>query len=483
MNTILIIDDDSLFNKMLGSVIKRQGHVVLQARSLQEGRRFAESNDLDVLFLDVRLPDGNGLAALPTFKAGRGRPEVIIVTGEGDPDGAELAIANGAWDYLEKPSSLDKMTLPLLRALEYRRHKAAAPTIPAPRHGIVGSSPQILACLERVAEAAAGGAGVLVFGETGTGKELVARAIHDAGKRARNPFVVVDCGALPDTLLEAELFGHAKGAYTGAAHKRQGLVGLAHGGTLFLDEIGELPLGQQRAFLRVLQEKRYRPLGDTQEYESDFRLIAATNKDLDRLVQSGDFREDLLYRLRSVVIHIPPLRERHVDIEELARFQVERLCTGYGLRPKELADDLLEALLSHDWPGNVRELFAVLERAVLAGRNEPTLFASHLPINVRLSRVRRQLRASHHPAVRSSAPCPSALFPQGPGDAPLPWKEVREQALSALEACYLHELLRHTAGNVSLAAQVSGLSRQRLHTLLRKHGLTRSFPLDNAGDN
>ncbi len=472
MNLILIVDDDPLFGKMLTSLIKHLGHEVLRASNLREGRELAQNNDIDVLFLDVRLPDGNGLQALPGFKAGRGRPEVIIVTGEGDQDGAELAIANGAWDYLEKPSTLEKMTLPLLRALEYRAQKGPVAITGFPRHGIVGSGPAITTCLDLAAEAAEGDAGVLLCGETGTGKELVARAIHDGGGRANKPFVVVDCGALPDTLLEAALFGHVKGAFTGADQNREGMVGLAHEGTLFLDEVGELPLAQQRAFLRLLQEKRYRPLGDKQEYVSDFRVMSATNKDLDQLVRQGAFRQDLLYRLRTVVIELPPLRERGEDMEELARHQVERLCANYGLPAKNLAGDLVEALHSHDWPGNIRELFAVLERAVIAGRRDPTLFASHLPINVRMSGVRKRLRSSDD----------GATHPPSEETPPRPWKDVREQAMEDLELRYLKNLLAYTAGNVSEASRVSGLSRQRLHTLLRKHGLGRSYRLDRPDD-
>lgn len=499
MARVLIVDDDLLFNKMLATAVRRKGHEALQALNLREGFEACAKSLVDVLYLDVRLPDGNGLAAIGEFKKQAGEPEIIIVTGEGDPDGAELAINNGAWDYIEKPSTLDKITLPLLRALDYRKAKAKAPVPRLPDADIVGQSDALRQCLEQASQAAASDATVLVHGETGVGKELVARAIHDASKRAKAPFVVVDCGALPDTLLEAELFGHAKGAFTGANQARQGLVALAHGGTLFLDEVGELPLSQQRAFLRVLQEKRFRPLGQKEEQQSDFRLVAATNKDLETLVEEGLFREDLLFRLRTIAIHLPPLRERMDDILLLARFQMERLCSGYGIPGKEFSGDFVETLAAYDWPGNVRELFSVVERAVVSGKHEPVLYATHLPLNLRVAKARGKVaRHSSPPAPQDhvaeasdqaqqttgtglpdseSAPQSALLDETG---KPRPWKDVREDALNNLEDRYCRELIDYSGGNVTAAGRVSGLSRQRLHALLRKHEITRSYTSSGA---
>jgi len=484
MARVLIVDDDPLFNKMLATAIRRKGHEALQAGDLEQGFAASGSQEVDVLFLDVRLPDGNGLAAISRFKEQPGAPEIIIVTGEGDPDGAELAINNGAWDYIEKPSSLDKITLPLMRALEYRSQKTRTPTRELPSSGIVGRSAAMTGCLQQASQAAASEASVLVLGETGVGKELVARTIHDASNRARAPFVVVDCGALPDTLLEAELFGHAKGAFTGAHQARAGLVALADGGTLFLDEVAELPLSQQRAFLRVLQEKRFRPLGQKEEVDSDFRVVAATNKDLEQMVRQGAFREDLFFRLRTIAIEIPPLRNRMEDVELLARYHLERLCAGYGVAGKELSEDFLETLTAYDWPGNVRELFGAVERAMVSGKHEPTLYATHLPVSLRVAKAREGIASARptqpRPDARSAPPLQGMLH--DPAGAPRPWKTVREAALDQVERSYCQALLAHTQGNVTRASEVSGISRQRLHTLLRKHGLTRSAARPEPGD-
>lgn len=486
MARVLIVDDDHLFNKMLATAIRQKGHESLQALTLADGLAACAANTIDVLFLDVRLPDGNGLSALTEFKAMPGEPEIIIVTGEGDPDGAELAINNGAWDYIEKPSSLDKITLPLLRALEYRRQKSSAPAQKLPHADIVGGSKALQLCLEQASQAAASDAAVLVYGETGSGKELVARAVHDASSRAKKPFVVVDCGALPESLLEAELFGHARGAFTGAHHARTGLVALADGGTLFLDEVGELPLSQQRAFLRVLQEKRFRPLGEKKEQSSDFRLLAATNKNLEALVEQGDFREDLFFRLRTMFITIPPLRERMEDIDLLAQYHMERLCAGYGIPGKHFAEDFLETLRAYDWPGNVRELFSVVERAVISGKHEPTLYATHLPTSLRVAKARGNIShnsAETHPLDTSRQEAnifaTHDLLVDETG-TPRPWKDVREQAQDDLERAYCKTLMAHSQGNVTAASRLSGLSRQRLHTLLRKHELTRQQSRDSG---
>jgi two-component system NtrC family response regulator len=321
--------------------------------------------------------------------------------------------------------------------------------------------------LEQMSLAASSEASVLITGETGTGKELFARAIHDNSSRSERPFVIVDCGALPETLIEHELFGHVRGAFTGADANREGLVKLADKGTLFLDEIGELPLSQQKAFLRVLQEKRYRPLGGKTEIPSDFRLVAATNKDLAELVRVGHFREDLLFRISSFTIHLPPLRDRTEDVKELALHRLDQLYAQYGLKPKGFSGDFLESLAAYDWPGNVRELYNVLEQALLAAKDEPILYPYHLPTSLRVVQARSRL--DHKPGMHP-AHTPRALL-----DAPPPWREYREEQVFEAESRYLTRLIEHTSGNITRAAEVSGLSRQRLHTLLKKHGMVRSY--------
>ncbi len=307
MASVLVIDDDPKFCDVLSQLIREMGHHLRWVHTLREGLKEAAQGENDVVFLDVRLPDGNGLEALPRIRQMPGTPEVIIMTGEGDPDGAELAIKSGAWDYLEKPSSLEAMALPFLRALQYREEKKArSPRVALRLEGIAGQSRKMKASFDLVAQAASSDASVLITGETGTGKELFAWAIHQNSRRSGKSFVVVDCAALPETLVESILFGHEKGAFTGADRVREGLIQQADGGTLFLDEVGELPLTVQGAFLRVLQDHRFRPLGGRREVGSDFRVVAATNQNLNTMVDQGLFRKDLLFRLRSLTIELPP---------------------------------------------------------------------------------------------------------------------------------------------------------------------------------
>ena len=311
MANILIIDDDKLICNWIADVVARLGHQSVSAHLLRDGLSKVRSKPFDIVFLDVYMPDGSGFESMPQIKAAGSSPEIIMITGRGDPDEAEQAIQSGAWDYIEKPATFETLKLPILRALEYRaERKSGMPPTVLVRTGIIGDAPKIASSLELLAEAAGSNVNVLVTGETGTGKELFAKAIHYNSARAKRNFVVVDCTALPETLVESVLFGHERGAFTGADRSQEGLIKQADGGTLFLDETGELPLSVQKTFLRVLQERRLRPLGSRQEYESNFRLIAATNRDLDRMVEEGTFRKDLLFRLRAFQLELPPLR-RH----------------------------------------------------------------------------------------------------------------------------------------------------------------------------
>ena len=330
MENILVVDDDAEICDAISSAVERMGHNPVCALTLDAGLKKARSGSFSVILLDVRLPDGDGLEALPELQKNSPSPEVIIMTGYGDPDGAELAIKNGAWDYLEKPISVKAIRLALSRALQYQKEKKQRVGPKSlDRGGIVGNSPALRECLDLVAHGAAMDINVLVTGETGTGKEIFASSIHENSPRAAENFVVVDCTALPKNLVESVLFGHEKGAYTGADSAKDGLIKQADKGTLFLDEIGELSLGVQKKFLRVLQERSYRPVGSKMEYKSDFRLIAATNKDLDSLVEMGLFREDLLFRIRTLTIALPPLKKRREDIKPLALHHISRLCEQY----------------------------------------------------------------------------------------------------------------------------------------------------------
>ena len=465
MANILIIDDDRQLCRMLRLGVERMGHVAKDAFTLEQGLKAARDADWDVVFLDVGLPDGSGLDALPVIRSVGSHPEVIIFTGDGDPDGAQTAIQRGAWDYVEKPSSMNAMMLPLMRALDYRSLKRKSKMGLAKRGGIMGRSQEIEKCLSVVADAAGSEKAVLIEGETGTGKELFARAIHENSRRSAESFVVVDCAALPETLAESNLFGHEKGAFTGAGTARAGLIGQADGGTLFLDEVGELPLSLQKTFLRVLQEKAYRPLGGQRELNSDFRLVAATNRDLDDLVGEGLFREDLLFRIKSWVISLPPLRERTGDIMEIAlHFRAEsQKRSGRGI--KGFSPEFIEALTEYPWPGNVRELLSALETAIEKSRDDPVLFHNHLPSNIRVHTAQAALAKGR---VSNGAPGPG-----GPETLPS-LKELREEGLAAMEKNYLSELMRITAGDIKKACGISGLSRSRLYSLLQEHGLGKS---------
>jgi two-component system, NtrC family, response regulator len=467
MADILIIDDDKGFCYTLLHIVESLGYKVTCVHTIQEGLKEASTGSFDVVYLDVMLPDGNGLDILPKIHGAPSKPEVIIITSRGDPDGAELAIKNGAWDYLQKPSSLKEILLPLIRVLQYREEKMIPKSLVAlKRDGIVGHSPELGACLDLLALAAGSETNVLITGETGTGKELFALAIHENSQRSHSLFVVVDCTALPENLVESILFGYEKGAYTGADKAQAGLMKQADGGTLFLDEVGELPLSIQKAFLRSIQERRFRPIGGKQEVESNFRLVAATNRDLDEMVRRGQFRNDLLFRLRSFTIDLPRLRDRPQDIKDLAMFYTARLCQKYGMGIKGFSPEFFEALLAYEWPGNVRELFLTLERALAAAQQESILFPKHLPTQIRVVLARSSFGESS-----SSTEVPKeGLTPSKPSLLPL--KAFRETLIAKAEKEYLEELISHTKGDLREACRLSGLGRSRLYGLLNKYGIS-----------
>jgi len=421
-----------------------------------------------VVFVAGRLPDGTGLAVLPDIKRLVDAPEVIILTGIGDPDGAELAIREGVWDYLVKPSSIKQIMLTLERALRYREEKQRdrAP-VSLSLEGCVTVSPRMRPCLDQVAHAAWSSAAVLITGETGTGKELFARLIHANSTRAKGPFVVVDCAALTESLVESTLFGHVKGAFTGADADRVGLVRLAHGGTLFLDEVGEMPPPLQKTFLRVLHEKRFRPVGATAEVESDFRLLAATNRDLEAMIERGSFRSDLFFRLKTIALSLPPLRERPEDIKPLTLSIVDGLCARYRLPPKGFDAEFLAILEAHDWPGNVRELQNVLELAIVASGREKTLYGMHLPQELRVKLAKSYLEQGDRLHEARPSTGEDRLIAQ-PSFGRQSLKVFKE----AMERHYLEGLLRAHGRDVATMLDISGLSRSHFYALLKKYSLS-----------
>ena len=455
MARVLIVDDDRVITRMLDEQMATAGHVPESVHTLEDGLAQVRSTPFDIVLLDVQLPDGNGLDQVRAFKQGKSEPEVIIITGQGEADGAEQAILSGAWGYIENPHVLRELSLQLTRALQYRREKQKVFEVPVAlkRDTIVGSSAVLGRCLDQVARAASSDVSVLVNGATGTGKELFARAIHANSKRARENFVVVDCAALPETLIESALFGHARGAFTGADRDQAGLVRHADGGTLFLDEVGELPLSMQKTFLRLLQEHEYRPVGTSRSLYSDFRLVAATNRDLDELVSRGEFRDDLLFRLQAFTIDLPPLASRREDIRELVLYFIARLCERYGLASKGVAVDFIEALSAYDWPGNVRELQQTMERVLTNPTLGPTCFAVHLPKKFRILQARAGFKG------RQRADDDGGLLPT--------WRVHRQRC----ELDYLERLRTMSGGNVSKACRIAGISRTRLYQLLQKYEL------------
>lgn len=480
MANLLIIDDDEKIRSLLYAHATELGHNAAVAETLGEGFELTGFHDFDLVFLDVRLPDGNGLEALPGFRKLATDPEVIIITGVGDAAGAELAITSGAWDYLQKPFTKQEIILHITRAIQFREKKTRIGTVSLRRDGIIGSSPQIFACLDKVAQCATSTTHVLLTGETGTGKELFARTIHENSQRSEGPFVVVDCASLTETLVESTLFGHQKGAYTGAEKDRTGLVAQANAGTLFLDEIGELPLHVQKSFLRIIQEKTFRPVGGNRELESNFRLISATNQNLEEMVNTGRFRKDLLFRIRAFHIHLPALKERPGDIKELTKQYINAICESHGLKVKGYVPEFLDLMTSYNWPGNVRELIHTIENAIVADPANPTLYPFHLPPRMRIQHAaaavqRKKMEPEGRettPAAKAGRPDYTFYFEGNPS-----MKEYRERILEDSERSYFQHLLNVTGGDTLKARRISDLSKSRFYTLLRKHKIdTQSKP-------
>jgi two-component system NtrC family response regulator len=472
MGKALIISHHSEITSAVSALLEPIGHSVIITENLQKGWGAATTEHVDVVLLHSHLPDGDGLALLPRLKQLPESPEVIVLTDGGDPTAAEFALRNGAWDYLAAQAGIEPLAVGLDQALCYRADQhAEIPPVAVKREKIIGNSPQMKACFAQLAQTACSDANVLIVGETGTGKELFARAIHSNSPRGRlravapplpstNPradknFVVVDCTALPETLVESVLFGHAKGAFTSADRDQEGLVAQAHGGTLFLDEVGELPLRTQKTFLRVLQERRYRPVGSKTEQESNFRLIAATNRNLDQMAADGAFRKDLLFRLQALLIELPPLRNRVEDIKDLVRYHTRRLCETYGLAPKGFSVELLDMLSAYSWPGNVRELINTIDGMLAAAGNDRTLYAKHLPLHLRVQVVCNSLQ-------------PREPVPSTPTNGQVAtFKDFRQD----MERRYLQDLMTAAAHSIPKAVEISQISRSRLYEMLAKYQL------------
>lgn len=453
MSKILIVDDDDIFCTPFAMYLRGLGHVCELADSLQQGLSMAYKDNYDAIFLDVVLPDDSGLTGIDSFKKAPSHPEVMIITGHGDSHGAEIALKAGAWDYLEKPPSYSKIKLTLGRALTFREKKNQfREQKMLNREGIVGNDLRLKECLETVARAASGDASVFIEGETGTGKELIARAVHLNSSRADHQFVAVDCTNIPENLSESLLFGHEKGVFTGADSKKEGLIRQAHKGTLFLDEVGDLNSSAQKSLLRVLQEKQFRPLGAKVEVDSDFRLVSATNKDLKQMVAENRFRKDLYFRLVTFKILLPALRDRREDIKLLASYYVFKLCDQMQINTKGISKDFIQALKGYAWPGNVRELINTLHTAIVGAGSEPVLFPHFLPLDLRVKFIQTHLRDQ-----RGSSP---------PSNEIVPYKLYQKMMVGK----YLDELIVASGHDAVQACRLSGISRSGLYHLLKVHG-------------
>jgi len=472
---ILVLDDEPDLRTLYELTLLREGHRVQPAGTLAEARECLQQQRFDLVITDMRLPDGLGLTLLQELAADHRPERAIVITAYGSAESAVEALKQGAFDYLTKPVDLKQFRTVVATALNgpqrpWETVGAATPgqpqpdpalrsAPPAPTHSalrrLVGPSAAMTGVKERIVRVASSMAPVMVLGESGTGKELVARAIHDASHRAGGPFVAVNCGAIPDTLIEAEFFGARKGAYTGATADREGYFAAARGGTLFLDEIGDLPVPMQAKLLRVIQERRVRPLGGVQEEAVDVRLLCATHRDLAHAVAQGQFRQDLYYRLNVIEIRLPALRERREDLPELVSALMQRICRDSGQPPVALSDAAERWLQHHPFAGNVRELENLLHRALaLCNGAEIAL---------------EDLTGDTLPATPPLAVCASA-----PG--PLPCD--LQQHLDEQERAILVRALQETRGNRTAAAALLGLNLRQIRYRIARLAICVGGPSD-----
>jgi two-component system response regulator AtoC len=452
---VLVVDDKENLRKLLARILA-DGYVVEEAEDGARALSLVATRPYDVVVTDIRMPGADGFELLAAVKARAPDTEVVMMTGYATVADAVRAMKQGAFDYLEKPFDPDAALGVVARAAERKRRsdearRDAAPGTAEAFHNLVGRSPRIREAFALLEKAAGLDITVLLLGETGTGKELAARAIHYHSARKERRFVPVNCGALPAELVESELFGHARGAFTGAAAAKPGLFEEAEGGTLFLDEVGELPLPAQVKLNRALQEKEIRRVGDTQPIPVDVRVIAATHRDLREEAKGGRFREDLFYRLHVFPVTLPPLRDRVDDVPLLAGHFLAKHARALRREVAGLDPEAVARLAGYPWPGNVRELENAIERAIAVGTGE-RIEVADLPAE-----------------VAGAAPGPVAADPAAL--AKLPYREAVAEARERISRDYLVALLAEFGGNVTRAAERAGLERESLHRLLRRHGI------------
>jgi len=442
---ILIVDDERNIRRSVEMILKGAGYDVSEAASSSEATSKLSEQHFDLILLDIVMPGSelDGLQFLPTLKQLSHRPTAIIISGNATIQNAVTATREGAYDFIEKPISKDKLLLVVKNALAQRQlteENARLRREMTGQFAMIGASPALQKIKEQISRVAPTNTRVLILGESGTGKELVARAIHEASERKPQAFIKVNCAAIPEDLIESELFGHEKGAFTGASATRDGKFLQADGGTLFLDEIGDMSFRVQAKVLRALQEGEFERVGGTQTLRVNVRVIAATNKNLAEEVRRGRFREDLWFRLNVVPIYMPTLRERKDDIPPLVQHFCELYCRENGFRQKQIAPEAMMRLQNHDWPGNIRELRNAIERFVIMTATD-AITAADLPLNLQVSQ----------PLLKSSFQPGQTL------------REVRDQ----VERDYILACLESTGGNITQAAQILGIERSNLHKKMR----------------
>ena len=452
-SSILVVEDDPVFNGLLVKELRKSGYDLDSASSWLHAQQRIAAFAPDLVLLDMNLPDASGFGPLSAIASSR---PVVMLTAYGNVNQAVEAMRLGAADYLVKPVNLDELELVIRGALERSRLRAQKALAAGDAAGaMIGDSPAMQQLRKTIAEVAPSDVTVLIEGESGAGKELVAQALHAASPRRAEPFVPVDCCTLQESLFESELFGHERGAFTGADRRKAGLIEAAAHGTLFLDEIGEAGPAIQAKLLRVLETGRFRHVGATADLRSDARIVAATNRDLRERAREDKFRNDLYYRLSAFVLHVPPLRERRGDIAALAAHFIARRRQAQGLPPAALQPDALARLADYDWPGNVRELRNVIERALILAGDAPGIAAEHLGT---LSRAAAAPGANAVPPASATPPPPGALVLQG------------EPTLEAIEREYLATLLKKYAGNRRKVADAMGVSERTAYRMMERHG-------------
>lgn len=452
MTTILVVDDEESIRESLEGILQDEGFRCLFAENGERALATIKEENIDLVMLDIWMPGMDGLEALQLIKEISPELTVIMMSGHGTIETAVKATKFGAFDFIEKPLSLEKVLLSIQNGLKVgqleQENRALKEKI-ARDHEIIGSSPPINTLKQQIRIAAPTSGWVLITGENGTGKELVARNIHSSSKRSDRPFVEVNCAAIPEELIESELFGHEKGAFTGATASRKGKFDLAHEGTLFLDEIGDMSLKTQAKILRILQEHKFERVGGNRTIKVDVRVVAATNKDLAVEIAQGHFREDLFYRLNVLPFHVPPLRERREDIPDLANHFLDYFCSKESRQIKVFEPEAMDAMVRYNWPGNVRELKNIVERLVIM-TPDSTIGLGHLPTAI---------SRPHGADLEMGGSAASFTHDS--------YREAREQ----FEKEFLLQKLAENDWNVSRTAEVIEIERSNLHRKIKAFGI------------